>query len=331
MYNTTIYDPNTRIIYDNEICFRDNEDDLRKLMKIYKSYSQNEKLNLNSYLNFLQKVNILNNNFNRKYATAIFYSIVENNKEDKINLNFTNFCLILVKISELKYPDDYIDNPNFAYEKLLTIIFSNKNILTKFADVILVEKNIINNHKIDHETTLKKFSNTSKKLKYYYISKHMYLLSKIYDVYFPCENIQIVKNNYFHTNTNNPPQIQLIQSEKSFYSFCKDFELHNICGLRQLSEIFHSVISFSEIVEKVFKNITYINEDIFKEDLDNKKFHSKNSTMKNKGSYFTLFHLITAIYLLSFLKSKITYEHILLDDDVVKELGISKNYLGSNL
>ena len=100
------------------------------------------------------------------------------------------------------------------------------------------------------------------------LEKHIYLIIKIYQKYFPWEGINISVDK----------KIQL--SEKAFIKFCKDFDIHPyLISLIKINEIYTNSLLNNKIIFSVTETL-----------LDN---------IKNQGGYFTFYHLIVCLYLIS--------------------------------
>ncbi len=294
----------------------DYEKDLTKLRKIFEFYSisndYNHELlmNFDSFLIFLKDAKFINKNFYLKYAQIIFHSFAR----EKNFINFNNFSEILVKLSEIKYPYDYFENPKYSYEKLLVFILGSEYFSKKINNnkEKILKENFID---LDTERILVKFNQTDFKLKKFYISKHFYLLSKLYDVYFPFENLEKFKTKGVKNISN------ISETEKSFLKFIKDFDIYNLINLRKISDIFNEIISsYSELVEKIFTSSFSNAKETEFYGLEN----HMDLNFSNKGSHFTLFHFISALYVIAFYIKGYKNEYFTFKEDVLRELSISK-------
>ncbi len=101
------------------------------------------------------------------------------------------------------------------------------------------------------------------------LDKHLYLIIKLYQKYFPWESLNISEEK----------RINL--SEKSFVRLCKDFEIQpNLISLIKLNDIYtNSTLNTKLIISNVCSVM--------------------DTNIKNQGNYFTLFHFIVCLYLIS--------------------------------
>lgn len=139
------------------------------------------------------------------------------------------------------------------------------------------------------------------------IEKNFYCISKIYLYYFPWEPLNV--SNYQKANL----------SEKSFFKLCQDFLIIPIkISNSKLNEIFQSILTNTQNIFKIFQLITSTIKDF--ENLNtNIEFTIRD--FSNKGTYFTLYHLITAFYLIGveLIISKIWVEQMISNSDLVNE------------
>lgn len=243
-------------------------DEVQKLKKLFLQYSSNEnKLNSQKFLKLLSDAKILNKNFDSKYADILFFTA----SRSKSFIVFNEFCELIVKISEIKFPFEFVKNQSKALEKLMEqFLFT---LLDEITEPQIQEEN--NKFKFTPEIFLPKMNTGSNK---HYILKHFYCISKIYDKYFPWENLNV--SNYQKSKL----------SEKTFNKFCKDFDISpNIVSLTKTNEIFQNVIMSHKIIFNIFDALKQNEEDLEIQSLD----------LTNKGTYFTLYHLISSLYLIS--------------------------------
>lgn len=278
--NSNIYDPGLEKVLNNvnspiiEGTYEDPSkinqlDDVQKLKKLFLLYSSNEnKLQSQKYLKLLSDAKLLDKGFDSKYAEVIFLTA----SRSKNFILFNEFCEIMVKISEIKFSVDFMKNQSKALDKIMSnFLFPLLNIILE-ANKISQEKN-----KFNLEIYLSKMNTGANT---YYILKHFYCISKIYEKYFPWENLKI--SNYQKSKL----------SEKTYVKFCKDFEIcPHIATIVKANEIFQSVMMNTRLLFNMFDAIKA------EEDNINLKVYSEN--VSNKGTYFTLYHLIAALYLFS--------------------------------
>jgi hypothetical protein len=245
-------------------------DEVQKLKKLFLLYSSNEKrLYSQKFLKLLSDSKILDKNFDSKYADIIFYT----GSRSKNCIDFNEFCEIMVKISEIKFPNEYMKNQSKALDKLCR---NNLFSLLK----LIIETNSNKDKKVcNWEIYLSKMNTNKNVLS---IEKNSYCISKIYLKYFPWEPLNV--SNYQKANL----------SEKAFFRICKDFEIcPNQISLIKLSEIYQNVMVSTKLILNIFETISFSIRENGKLNLVN------TGDISNKGTYFTFYHLIAAFYLIS--------------------------------
>jgi len=243
-------------------------DEVQRLKKLFLQYSSNEnKLNSQKFLKLLTDAKILNKNFDSKYADILFFTA----SRSKSFIVFNEFCELIVKISEIKFPYEFVKNQSKALEKLMEqFLFT---LLDQITEPQKQEEN--NKFKFSPEVFLPKMNIGSSK---HYILKHLYCIRKIYEKYFPWENLNV--SNYQKSKL----------SEKTFIKLCKDFDISpNIVSMTKSNEIFQNVIMSHKIIFNIFDALKQSEEELENKSLD----------LTNKGTYFTLYHLISTLYLIS--------------------------------
>lgn len=244
-------------------------DDVQKLKRLFLIYTGNEKkIHSLKFLKLLTDANLLDKDFDSKYADIVFFAA----SKSKTHLEFQGFCDIILKISEIKFPLDFIKNAALALNKilsnflfpLLNKIYSNTNsnfnlsglspgkglqTQSDYTNLIL---------KINANSDIKEI-----------LEKHLYLIIKAYQKYFPWESL----------NISHDKKVNL--SEKSFVKFCKDFEIQpNLISLVKLNDVYINSTLNSKIILSVVESVL-------------------DENIRNQGSFFTLFHFITCLYLIS--------------------------------
>jgi hypothetical protein len=255
--------------YTNEKNFINDMDDVQKLKRLFLIYTGNEKkLHSQKFLKLLNDAEMLDKDFDSNYADIVFCAATKS----KTDLEFSGFCELILKISEIKFPLDFIKNQALALNKiinnfffpLLSKIYSNSD--SNYNRTGLSKSKGIRSHTDYTRLILKINSNNEIKE---ILEKHLYLIIKIYQKYFPWECL----------NISDDKKVKL--SEKSFVKFSKDFEIQpNLISLIKINDVYiHSTLNTKLIISVV--------DSILGNDIT------------NQGSYFTLFHFITCLYLIS--------------------------------
>ena len=206
--------------YNKEVS---NLDEVQKLKKLFLHYSNNEKkLSSHKFHKLITDAKIIDNTFTSQYADILFFS-TGNSKQ---NLDFTNFCDLLVKLSEIKYPEIFIRDQSAALSKIL------ENNLNPLLDVI-IDQSMYSN-KPDQILIYKHFTYPEVLL---VLDQHYYIMKQIYEKYFPWEKLTI--SNFQKRDL----------SEKAFQKFLYDYEIvPNLVSIKKLKEIFeNTIMNVSEI------------------------------------------------------------------------------------
>lgn len=254
-------------------------DDVQKLKRLYLIFSGNEKkINSQKFVKLVSDAGLLNRDFDSKYADILFYA----GSKSKTHIDFNSFCDIILKIAEIKFPLEFIRNETVALSNvlksyffpLLYKIYSQSN--SNYHYINNNNKNTQNNlistqsngqRQIDYVQLLLKL-NSNMYIKET-LEKHLYIIIKIYQKYFPWESLNISMEK------------KIVLSEKAFLKFCKDFEIQpNLVSLVKLNNIYTNTFINKKIIFSVLNSIL-----------------EKN--IKNQGNYYTLFHFISCIYLIS--------------------------------
>lgn len=270
--NNNFYKSESKENFDNHLNennFPNDLNDIQKLKRLFLIYSGNEKkLHSQKYLKLLTDAEMLDRDFDSKYADIVFFAA----SKSKTHIEFSGFCELILKISEIKFPLDFIKNQALALNKilnefvfpLLNKIYSNNCFNYKSSG--LSKNKGIQLHTDYSKLILKINSNSDVKE---ILEKHLYLLIKIYQKYFPWETLNIAHDK------------KTILSEKSFVRFSKDFEIQpNLISLIRLNDIYVNSTLNTKLILSTIDSILGVD-------------------IKNQGSYFTLFHFITCLYLIS--------------------------------
>ena len=257
------FSPKQQIEKEEELLPISDLDELQKLKRIFLLYTGNEKkLHSYKFIKLLSDAKILDKNFDSKYADILFFTASRSN----MHIDFKGFCEIILKISEIKFPNDFIKKQSQALNKLFD------NFLFPLLENIYSE---LRNEKLNKKCQLFEYANyicrINTGINSQLIDKHFYLIYKIYQKYFPWEVLNI--------STLQKSKL----SEKSFMKLCRNFQIcPNKISLVKLNEIYENCQINSKLILKEFLHICEIYPNV-----------------QNQGSYFSLFHLILALYLTS--------------------------------
>lgn len=254
--------------------FLNDLDDVQKLKRLFLIYTANEKkLHSQKFLKLVSDAGLLDKDFDSKYADILFFA----GSKSKTHIEFSNFCEIILKICEIKFPLDFIKNQVLALNNILngflfpllnkiySSTYSNRSNSNYKSSGVFNSKGPQSH--IDYTKLILKI-NSNIEIKEV-LEKHLYLIIKIHQKYFPWESLNIGQDK----------KINL--SEKSFVKFCKDFEIQpNLISLVKLNDIYINSTLNTKLIFSVIDSIM-------------------DGNVKNQGSYFTLYHFITCLYLLS--------------------------------
>ena len=242
-----------------------NTEDINQLKSLFLHYSNNETiLTTKQYVKFLTDAQLFDPiSLTQKYANILFYSFTK----AKNTLTFQSFCDLILKIIELKYPDDFFMNQPSA----VTLFFNTY--VYPLLDILLStrvpKKGNDNKNAINFHLIISKIASSSNQN---LIEQNYLLFSKIYSKYFCFEKLNISKSQKSHL------------SQRAFCKVMRDFE---ICpyyiSVAQLNEIFNELMTTPDFSIEIISKI--INSEV-------------NS---NIGMYFTLYHFIVSLYLVSVL------------------------------
>ena len=242
----------------------DNNMDVVYLLKnIFNHYSKNSLyLSNNQYKIFLIEASILDNKLSLEYLDTLFYSY----SKAKDSINFNSFFDLIINISKIKYPEQFKENNTkalflFFQTYLIPLIDINEN----------PKKENINDdlsfNDINHKLIISKISSLLTKE---IIEENYLLFLKIYQKYFCFENLKISRVQKNHL------------SQRAFIRSMEDFNISpEYLNSEQIENIFNRIIDNKDYTENIMNNLINI-------DLCN-----------NDGMWFTLFHFIVGIYLIS--------------------------------
>lgn len=174
-------------------------------------------------------------------------------------MDFNKFCDILVLIAQIKFPDTFSEDRNKCLNRLISLFLFP--LLDKISLNNLEKTSQNNNNNINH--LLMKLNDPEIKM---IIQDNYTMFKVIYENYFPWEKLHIA---YSQKKT---------LSEKAFSKFLEDFEIcPNLISIKRGSEIFEEMYLKNTQIENIFIDFT--------------KY--------NLGSSFTIFFLISAVFLIA--------------------------------
>jgi hypothetical protein len=181
-------------------------------------------------------------------------------------MDFNKFCDILVLISQIKFPDTFSEDKNKCLNRLISFFLFP--LLDKISLNNLERTSYTNNNNVNH--MLIKLCDPEVKM---IIQDNYTMFRVIYENYFPWEKLNIAYSQ------------KKKLSEKAFGKLLEDFEIcPNLVSIKRGSEIFEEMYLKSTQIVNIFSDFT--------------KY--------NLGSSFTIFFLISALFLIAI----VSYEGI---------------------
>lgn len=244
-----------------------NIDILSDIQELFNHFSNNSKyLSNKDFKLFLIETSLLDDlKITDEYSNILFYSC----SSAKNCITFQSFIKLINKIAILKFPKE-------SQEKALLLLYEvYLNPLIKIYKIInsndinksqLTKDDFIFNN-INHKLIIQKVvSRMTKEI----IEKNYLLFIKIFQKYFCFENLKISNNQKNHL------------SQKAFCKVLNDFDILPLYINQERTEnIFNIIMKNKEYILNIMNN--FINIDL----------------CNNDGMYFTLFHFIVGIYLIS--------------------------------
>ena len=255
------------------------------IFKIFNYYSLNsEYLSYNQYKTFLSDISICDSKtLTIDYLSLLFRSF--SNKEEMITFN--QFVEIIMKISNLKYPENFKKDPKNAISLFfhtflnpILILLVDKNNYDKKDNEFYVESINLNNEEYsfnnlsNHKLIISKISSLLTKE---IIEKNYLLFLKIYQKYFCFENLKISKSQKNHL------------SQRAFIKVMTDFNISpNYLSNKQIEDIYNRLIDNMDYTKNILEKLINVN------------------LCNNDGMWFTLYLFIAGIYLISVFNTLIT-------------------------
>ena len=233
--------------------------EVSQLKEIFLIYSNNDKYLTNKqYLQFLSDAQLLDEDIlSIKNANILFYTFTK----AKNNLNFQSFCDLIIKLTELKFKEEFINNQSTTFSKF---------ILTYITPLIEVLKStpisINNNFTINYQLIIWKLST---KLNKEIFENNYLLFAKLYLKYFCFENLKIAKKQKNHL------------SSRALNKVMTDFQ---VCPL------YITELQLNDVYENIILNKDFVLNTMIKS--------INNEMCCNEGMYFTLYHFMCSFYLI---------------------------------
>ena len=207
--------------------------EVTQLKEIFNLYSNNQKYLTNiQYLQFLSDAQLIDNdNLSIKNSNIIFYSFTK----AKNNLNFQSFCDLIIKLTEIKFQEEFMINQSTTLSKFISIYI---------IPLIQILKSSLSSSKINYQLLILKLTSLLNKE----IFEENYLLfAKIYLKYFCFEKLTISNKQKDHL------------SSRAFIRIMNDFEIcPSYITIEQLNDVYQNIILNKDfILETMIKSINY--------------------------------------------------------------------------
>ena len=233
--------------------------EVTQLKEIFLLYSNNEKYLTNKqYLQFLSDAQLFDDDIlTIKNSNILFYTFTK----AKNNLNFQSFCDLIIKLTELQFKDEFINNQSETFSKF---------ILTYITPLIEILKSspisLNNNSSINYQLIIWKLST---KLNKEIFENNYLLFAKLYLKYFCFENLKISKKQKNHL------------SFRALNKVMTDFQ---ICPL------YITELQLNDVYDNIILNKDFV--------LNTMTKSINNEMCCNEGMYFTLYHFMSSFYLI---------------------------------
>jgi len=269
-----------------------NEDLISNIQELFNHFSNNSKyLSNKDYKLFLIETSLLDDlKITSEYSNILFYSL----SSAKNSITFQSFIKLIIKIASLKFPKESQEKALFllyeVYLNPLIKIYKVMNSKDNNKSELTKDDFIFNN--INHKLIIQKVvSRMTKEI----MEKNYLLFLKIYQKYFCFENLKISNNQKNHL------------SQKAFCKVLNDFDILPLyINQERVENIFNIIMKNKDYILNIMNN--FINIDL----------------CNNDGMYFTLFHFVIGIYLISIINIMITiYEKN--DPNKIWEVFINNN------
>ena len=244
-----------------------------QIKNLFNHYSNNSLyLSKKQFNLFLIEASLLDDQIlTSEHSDTLFYSF----SYAKESITFNLFLELIIKISNIKFPEIYKENQTKALyllfdeyiNPLINIIFKNSEKKVEEKPKKQYKEKDLSFNDINHKLVIKKISSLMTKE---IIEENYLLFLKIYQKYFCFENLKISRTQKNHL------------SQKAFIKVMDDFNISpEYLNSEQIEEIFNRVIDNKDYTENIMNELINI-------DLCN-----------NDGMWFTLFHFIVGIYLIA--------------------------------
>jgi hypothetical protein len=205
-------------------------DEIKKLKKLFLTYTKNDKRIVSQkFLKMMKDSKIFDKNFDLKKADILF------SRETKYSvMDFHKFCDVLVKISQIKFPQLFETEKNKSLNNVIAFYF-----------LPLYDKiHSINNERNDTPKMNNFLANLGNHSTKKMIEENFLLFKVVYDNYFPWEKLNIAYTQKKRL------------SEKGFQKFIDDFELcPNLVSKMKGIEIFEEMFLKSSEIQSAFNDL----------------------------------------------------------------------------
>ncbi len=259
---------------DNKKYHKEEESDnsvmISEIKYLFNHYSNNSTILSNKqYKLFLIEASLLDDKvLTSQSADTLFYS----SSYAKDTITFNIFFDLIIKIVKLIFPDKYKENQSKALSLFLDTYITPLINIYQSSNKNLSPKNDINENELSFNDLNHKLltSKISSLLTKEIIEENYLLFLKIYQKYFCFENLKISRTQKNHL------------SQKAFVKVMADFGVSpEYINSTQIEEIYNRIIDNRDYTENVMNDL--INVDL----------------CNNDGMWFTLFHFIVGIYLIT--------------------------------
>lgn len=248
----------------------DNSIMISQIKYLFNHYSNNSTLLSNKqYKLFLIEASLLDDKvLTTKSADSLFYS----SSYAKDTITFNLFLDLIMKIVKLIFPDKYKENQTKALSLFLDtyitpLINLYKGSNKKLSPNMNNNENELSFNDMNHKLLISKISSLLTKE---IIEENYLLFLKIYQKYFCFENLNISRTQKNHL------------SQKAFIKVMADFGVSpEYINSIQIEEIYDRIIDNRDYTENIMNDL--INVDL----------------CNNNGMWFTLFHFIVGVYLIT--------------------------------
>lgn len=257
------------------------EDTIQKLFNHYSGLSN--LLSNEQYKIFLSESGLFSDTLSEDYSDVLFYTL----SKTKDSINIDEFKSLIIKISEIKFPDEFhIEPTNAVLTMLETYALPLLNMLSEPREFIKtmsgqrlanLSSNFITSYSnvdsnfsfndVNHKLIISKLNAVLNKE---IIESNYLLFLKIYQKYFCFENLKIAKEQKNKL------------SQKAFVKIFQDFNISpQLLSDTQLVEIYYRLLDNKDYALNVIASLINV------------------TACNNDGMWFTLYHFMVGVYLVA--------------------------------